>query len=301
MRRVAVAIAALGAVGCAEIDPQEFDNLSKDETQLKLKIEKLNSNQTLLYERVVANVEALNKKVAEMDGLVRAMRASVERMEDQVKMLQANPPTGAAGSASPEAKGPNTRLEDILREIDTTLRELGAGKLRKEEAAQRLKPYAKDAAPKILDEIEASTTKFEYTKQLEYILAQMPPAELKVPLQRALAQGGVQESAARVIGATRDASLSRLLEEYVAVKDEDFRLIVGEALVQCRNPVGIPILIQSLKSDQEASRTISIASLRKINRGEDFGYRALLSVDQNAAALRSWSEWADKFGKTIFE
>jgi len=300
MRRVAVAILVLAAAGCAEIDPQDFDNLSKDESLLKAKVNQLNSNQTLLYERVVANVEALNKKVAEMDGLVRAMRASVERLEDQVKMLSSA--QSAAGASPSEAvKGPNVRIEDILREIDTTLRELGAGKLRKEEAAQRLKPYAKDAAPKLLDEIEASITKFEYTKQLEYMLSQMPPAELKVPLQRALAQGGVRESAARVIGATRDAGLSKLLEEYVGAKDEDFRLIVGESLVQCRNPAGIPILVQNLKSDQEASRTIAIASLKKINRGEDFGYRSLLSADQNASALRSWGEWADKFGKTIFE
>jgi hypothetical protein len=300
MKYVAVAIAALGAAGCSEVDPQEFDTLNRDETQLKLKVEKLNSNQTLLYERVVANVEALNRKVAEMDGLVRAMRASVERLEDQVKMISV-PQTTAGGSPSETAKGSKAKIEDILQEIDTTLRELGAGKLRKEEAAQRLKPYAKDAAPKLLDEIEGSTTKFEYTKQLEYILAQMPPAELKVPLQRALGQGGVQESAARVIGSTRDAGLSKLLEEYVGVKDEDFRLIVGESLVQCRNSAGIPILVQSLRSDQEASRTIAIASLRKINRGEDFGYRSLLSADQNASALRSWGEWADKFGKTIFE
>src|SRR4029453_14882634 len=110
-----------------------------------------------------------------------------------------------------------------------------------------------------------------------------------------------REAAARIIGQAKDRELSKILEEYIGDSDEDFRLNVGDALVSSRKPSGIPLLLQCLKSEQNATRTIAISALKKVNRGDDMGYRPQLSVEANAVAIKSWEDWSEKYAKTLFE
>ena len=77
--------------------------------------------------------------------------------------------------------------------------------------------------------------------------------------------------------------------------------MVGESLVLCRNGKGIPILIVSLRSGEMTTRTIAIAALKRLARGQDFGYRPQATHEANATALQSWTEWFEKGGKTVFE
>jgi hypothetical protein len=193
------------------------------------------------------------------------------------------------------------KIEDILLEIETVVTQLRGGKLKVDEAVTKLRPFAQHAAPRLLTELRDNVARFDYTRQLEQVLGKLPPAELKVPLADALKRRTTREAAARVVGATKDRELSKILEEYVGDPDEDFRLNVGDALVGCRNSSGIPLLLQCLKSDQGATRTIAIAALKKVNRGEDLGYRPQLSAELNAGAIKAWDEWSDKFAKTLFE
>ena len=99
----------------------------------------------------------------------------------------------------------------------------------------------------------------------------------------------------------KDRELSKILEEYIGDADEDFRLNVGDALVSSRNSSGIPLLLQCLRSEQNATRTIAISALKKVNRGDDMGYKPQLTPEANAAGIKAWDEWSDKFAKTLFE
>jgi HEAT repeat protein len=192
-------------------------------------------------------------------------------------------------------------VEQILLETEAAIAAVRAGKVKPEEAAHQLKPFAKHAAPRIVDEMRRSITQIEYTIQLEAVLSKLPPEELKVPIQKALADKAVRLSAARVVGASGDRELSKVLEAPAAGDDEDLALMAGESMVRCRNAAGVPALVRCLRSEQRDTRTIAINALRPLNRGQDFGYRAPLAPMENAAAIRQWDEWAEKFGRTIFD
>jgi DNA repair exonuclease SbcCD ATPase subunit len=305
------ALVLLTAIGCVDFaEKEDVDAAMVKMDKLNAQIAQKNDMQALLYAEVVKQTTALEKKVGELDILTNSMKTQVERLEDRNKTLQAQVDSlGRAPVAAPAAipgtpateQAKALKIEEILLEIQTVLAELRQGKIKQDEAATRLKPWAQHAAPQLVTELRNSLTRFDYAKQLEWILAKMPSAELKVPLQNALRQRGVRDAAARVVGATRNKELSHILEEYVGETDEDFRLSVGDALVMCQNNAGIPLLISSLKSDQSTTRTISIAALKRINRGEDLGYKAQLAPEANAAAIKAWDEWTEKYAKTLWE
>ncbi len=310
LKIIVPAILALAAAGCVDlVEKEDLDQVTHKVEKLSAQVAQKNDMQALLYEELVKRTNGLEKKVGEMDILVQTMKAQVARLEDIAKTLQGqidalgkapapNPGTPEQ-AATPGAK--QMKIEDILLEVETVVTQLRGGKIKNEEAITRLKPFAQHAAPRLLTELRESLARYEYAKQLEYVLGKLPPDELKVPLQGALKRPGLRESSARIVGATGNKELSKILEEYLAESDEDFRLNIGDALVRCRNASGIPLLLQCLKSDQAATRTISIAALKKLNRGEDLGYRAQISVEANTAAIKAWDEWSDKFAKSLFD
>lgn len=308
----AVIPAALGlfAVGCVDlVEKEDLDELTSQVDKLKAQVAQKNDMQALLYDKLVDRANGIEKKVVEIDILVNTMKAQVARLEDLSRTMQGQiDALGKAPAAAPATPGTavaeapkSMKIEDVLLEIETVITQLRAGKLKTDEAATRLKPFAQHAAPRLLAEIRDSIARYDYARQLEQILGKFPPAELKVPLQDALKRRQTREAAARVVGAAKDKELSKILEEYLGEADEDFRLNIGDALVASRNASGIPLLLQCLKSEQGATRTIAIAALKKVNRGEDLGYRPQLAPEANAAAIKAWDEWSDKFAKTLFE
>jgi phage shock protein A len=302
-----VALALLGA-GCANyVTFQEHQELSDRLDKFSAQAAQKNDMQALLYDEIVKQNKALAEKMARVESLSGALESSVKRLEDQIRTLQVQfdalsqgtEPARPAGAADPAP--PSLRLEDVLREIEITLSELRNGKLKQAEAAARLKLHGDHAAPKVVAEIQTHFANLDYSRQLEGILAALPAAVLKVPLQTALGLRTTRESAVRVVGVVGDKDLSLLLEPLMGDPDEDFRLAVGEALVRCRNAAGIPLLVGSLRSAQGATRLIAISALKRVNRGEDLGFRPHADGDQNDASLRAWEEWAAKFGKAIFD
>lgn len=310
LKAVLPAALALFSVGCVDlVEKEDLDELSGQVEKLKAQVAQRNDMQALLYDKLVDRANQMEKKLVEVDIMVNTMKAQVARLEDLAKTLQGQidalgkaPAANPATPGNPTVDAPKTmKIEDILLEIETVITQLRTGKLKTEEAATRLKPFAQHAAPRIITELRDSIARYDYARQLEQILGKFPPAELKVPLVDALKRRATREAAARVVGAAKDKELSKILEEYLGDPDEDFRLNVGDALVSCRNSSGIPLLLQCLKSDQGATRTIAISALKKVNRGEDLGYRPQLSPEANAAAIKAWDEWSDKFAKTLFE
>lgn len=306
MNKLSIAIAALAVVGCESFpEKTEQDQLREELTDLKLKVEKNNTGQSYAVEQLVNANKGLVERVTQLEILARGLETTVRHLDEQVKTLaaaRAVAPRNPADPANPAAPAPPPKkLEDILLDVETTVSQLRDGKLGVDEAATLLKPWARHAIPRLVEELDRSLTRFEVAKKLEKALAAMPPADLKLPLREALQRRSVREAAARVVGLSKDKELSRILEEHADTPDEDFRLVVGEALVQCRNALGIPPLVASLKSEQGATRTIAASALKKINRGEDFNYRPQLSPAENAPSIKSWEEWAEKFGKALFE
>ena len=297
---MAVALALAGA-WCVEVERQEFDALSGTVKNLEIQSKNQNELHVHLYNELVQKHTGMVKQLTELDVLAHAMQSSVARLEDQVKaLIDAQKNTDLRDGPRVPAKNPET-IDGILLHINTTLGELRQGKLKTEEAVSLLTPYALHAVPKVLDELAGAITKFDYAKQLESILAKLPVDSLKAPIKSALGQRGLRESAARVIGQTKNSELGKLLEDQIESNDEDFKLVVGESLVLCRNVKGIPILVVTLRSGEVTTRTIAISTLKRLARGQDFGYRAQFSNEQNAASLKSWEEWYDKGGKTIFD
>jgi hypothetical protein len=307
--KVAMSAALLLTVAACSSYPDEQDpqsRLSSEIEKLRAEMKQLNAQQVMAYDQLSTNYKLQTELVTKLDLQLRSLQPELKVLQDQVKTLQAQAAAGPAPAhpAATPAKGeptPALKVEDIQAEIEATLAGLSSSKLKREEAAALLKPHPTHAVPRILDEIQRSPTRFEYVKQLEFVLAQLSPKELKVFLREALEQRAARDSAARVIGMARDSELGRLVEPYAGTKDEDFRLLCGDSLVACRNAAGIPALVSCLKSDQSSTRTIAIAALKRVNRGESFGYSAPLSPEQNANAIKSWEEWAVKFGPTVFD
>ena len=299
-------LAACGSYPEDGQDPQSKHPLEVE--KLRAEMKQLNAMQTLACERIVDSYKGQSDLTAKLDNQVRIMSAELKVLQDQVKTLQAqivgSPPLGPGPASGPRPVGSGAQAksaEDMQADIEAALAGLSSGKLKKEEAAAQVKPYPVYATPRVIEEIKRSTTRFEYVKQLEFVLTQLSPKELKVFLREALTQRGARDSSARVIGLVRDSELGRLLEEHTGAPDEDFRLLCGDSLVACRNAAGIPLLVQCLKSEQNATRTIAFSALKRVNRGESFGYSSPLSAEQNAAAIKSWEDWAQKFGPTLFD
>jgi HEAT repeat protein len=309
MKRTAAAFLASSLLACSHVAKKEdlqaiHTEIVNARADLTTKIDA----NLRVYNDLVNRHTELEKRVVEMEVLVKALASRTDDLSDQVRLLKAQVATLGQAPSPPPGPGDPPRppeapkkLDEILREVETTVTQLRNGKLPLDQAATLLKPYARDAAPRILQEIRAHLVNPEYSKQLETILAGFPPDSLRVALGTVLLERGLRDTAARVVGATKDKDLGKILEEYVATPDEDFRLLVGDSLVLCRNPKGIPLLVLGLKSRQLDTRTIAIAALKRLNAGDARGYRAALSPEQNAEALKAWEEWAEKFGPVIFE
>ncbi len=308
MKTVATPFLLLALAACGSYPDEGREAASGTNAEIeKLRVEVKNQNaaQHLYSERLHDMLKNQVELTTKLDVQVRSLQADLKILQEQVKTLEAQvrtilpPGTPSAGPANPPAAG--RKPEEIQADIQATLAALASRKLSKEEAATQLKPWPVYAVPAVLDEIQRSPTRFEYVKELEHVLSQLPVRELKVFLREALTQRLARDCAARVVGMVRDSELGRLLEEHVGTEDEDFRLLCGDSLVACRNAAGIPPLVRCLRSGQNATRTIAIAALKRANRGETYGYSPALSPEENAAAIKSWEEWAQKFGPTAFD
>jgi hypothetical protein len=310
MRTLAV-LAILAAAGCAGgPKTEDVEKIRSDQEKLRMEMTNKNDLQVQLYQEMLSKMGQVLERLGKTESLVADLQPRMDRLEDQMKSAAAAaarppaaPPSPAATEPAGEGPGKVTMktVEQVLLETEAAIAAVRAGKIRPEEAAHQLKPCAKHAAPRILDEMRRNVAQIEYTIQLEAVLSRLPAEELKGPLQKALSDTGIRLSAARVVGSAGDRELSKILEEAAAGDDEDLRLMAGESLVRCRNAAGIPALTRCLRSEQRDTRTIAINALRALNRNQDFGYRAQQSPGENAAAIRQWDEWAEKFGKVIFD
>ena len=301
MMPLALVVLAAGCKGTAK--QKDLNKTNAMVGDLRLEMVNKNALQSHLYDGLVSANEGVLKRIVALESQAQILRAELDqvRMELRTAKLAVTASTeGKSHNATTPQKPPRT-FGDIILETEAALSNMRSGRLRLDEVARQLKPWARETAPYLVAEIRKYVADIKYQAQIELILGSFPPAELLVPLTEALGEPGSRYSVPRIVGATGDPDLSSILAPHATAQDENFRLAVGEALVNCRNATGILALVSCLKSDDRSTRFISITALKALTNGRDFGYLPGRDRVENAAALKMWNEWAADVGKTYFD
>lgn len=293
-------ILALAMAGCAaEVTRENIDQTHKTISDLDIKFTNKNDLQVQLYNELLEKNRKLVEEIAQLQMKTTVLESNLNQLQEKIARTPTLPVS--PGGDAPSVTAPRKPIEEIVRDTHGAMDRLRAGKATPEEVGEQLRPYAREAAPLVVEELRRSITKPDFAGQLETVLSKFPPGELKVPLQKALAERVVRFSAARVVDKVKDRELSKVLEEHAGSDDEEFRLQAGESLVACRNAAGIPPLVKALRSPERDVRITALRALKAVNAGEDFGFRAIQGPEQNAQALQSWEEWEKKFGPSLFD
>lgn len=300
MRYVTVVLALLAAGCSGKPTREEFEEHNKRITDLDIKITNKNEAQVETYLKLVDANRQILENLGKLENQILVLKTHMEDLDQKYK--SPTPPAPPPGGSEAPPKPANIRkLEDILLEAERALTDLREGKVKAEDIAEKLKPYAKETAPVVAEELRKPIARIDYTRQLEVLLGSFPASSLQVPIQKLLMEPGVRVSAARIVGRVGDKGLSKLLEDQLTSPDEDFKLMAAESLVLCRNVAGVTALVQCLRSEQRDTKIIAINALRRLNNNQDLGYRAQRGAEENAAALKAWDEWAAKTGKHVFD
>ncbi len=294
MKQIWISMLLVATVGCAQGPTREdYQRLSRRMADLEKSSQATNSKQTLLYNKLIEKYGAMERTVREMDAVTKILDTTVKRLEDKIGKTKA-----PGGGKKPEDR---PAAADIPAKVASVLRGLKTRNTTVEEAALTLKPIATEATPLLTGQLEKPLGDRAYRNAIESLLSNLPVDSIRNPVTELLALPGmVRMSGARIIRNHRNVKLSAALEAYVETPDEDFRLLIGEALAACRNSAGIPVLVHALRSKEYSNRVIAIDLLRKLNDGKDFGYRASKTGEENTSALEEWKKWQDGDGKELF-
>jgi hypothetical protein len=282
-----VVAAILALVGCSSVETQDSpeDRLTKMEIQLTTKIDKEHALVSELTEEILR----LKREITRLDNENQMLKIDLKRLGERIDQ---------AGSSGTRSGPPAADLSEIGMKIDQALAKLRTTG-NDEEAAQVLVPLARYSAPKMAEAMKQVASP-EYLADLEKVLAKCPPSDLKAPLEEAAKDRVRRTSAARVVGATGDKELSRILEPWLGDPDPSVQVEVGQALIACKNRMGVPPLLKALAASESEIRFRAILSLKRLNKGETYGYDMNKSADDNAAALKAWEAWWAKEPK-LFE
>ena len=297
MKKICIGLVMASVVGCAQgPTKEEHMRLQRRLAALEKSPSATNSKQTLLYNQLIDSYGAMDRKVNEMDAITKIVDTTVKRLEDRLAKSP-SPGKGAEGTLPKE----RTALANIPGQVASVLRGLKTRTMTVEEAALKLKNIALESTPLLTEQLTKPLGDRAYRNTIESLLSNLPLEAIQKPVTDLLALPGmVRMSAARIIRNHADRNLSVTLEEYLKSPDEDFRLVIGEALVASKNPAGVPVLVASLQSKEYSNRVITIDLLRKLNGGEDYGYRASKSEEENTSAMEKWDAWRDGAGKELF-
>lgn len=275
--------------GCASDESSDSSKAAprKDIDDVLIQVAQLKDQQLQLYRELVDKVNRLDRDLEAMKAQMMVVKNRLDHVESARREGEVGPPMVHQDDAIARASNVLAKLKAAEQDVDAAVAEL--------------KPFARMAAPLVVDELRKNVADLVYATRLETVLSRLPLEDVRVPLTQALRDPRVRMSAARMIGALGDKETSKSLEEFAADNDEDFRLVVGEALVRCKNRAGVPFLLQALKSEKWDNRSIAIGILKSIHKGEDFGYRAFQDVAANADAIRLWMEWWDQVKAALFE
>lgn len=257
-------------------------------------------------------LKAMDRRIKQLEAENEQLRTAVARIESDwayvkkqaEKQATAPGPDGVSEpprdtSPAPQAGDDRTKL--IVESIANLKRRLETTEA--QEIGQRLKPIAREAAPRLMAELRDNPMNLAFHKNVREVLARFPAEVLKELFVEGLRDPRLRLTCAEVVGMIGDASLAALLEEHLGTQDEEFRLVVGDALVRCRRVEGVPLLLGILRSDQESYRFIAICALKKLKGNDAMGYDYALDKDSptNKAALARWEKWWDENKDRLFK
>ena len=291
---LSAAAALLAVMGCSSVEQEPpdtvEDKLTKLEVQMTAKLDKAHA----VFTELTDNYMRLQRRVGDLESDNKMLQIEVKRLNDKVE---------TAGAASPrtseQPQGPSPDMPEIGIRIDQAMVKLKTtGNV--DEAAKELVPLSRYSVVKLVEALKQISLP-DYVADVEKVLAKCSPLDLKTPLEEAAKDRSRRSSVARVVGGSRDPGLSRILEPHAGDSDPVVQVEIGQALVACRNKAGVPPLLKALAAPESEIRFRAILSLKRLNKGETFGYNMNQSADENAAALKAWQDWWQKEGPKLFE
>jgi len=289
--RLPAALALVLAAGCAGTETKEpetlDDRFTKLEVQVTQKMDKAHAVYTELIEKTLLN----DRRVAKLESDLDALRIDLKRLTERMGAMMPTR-TGPAPAPAPDSAEVGMKIDQALAKLKTT------GNV--DEAFRDLLPIARYATPRMAEALKQVGDP-NYVASVEKTLAKFPATELKGPMEDAAKDRVRRTSVARVIGSTGDKGLSKILEAYAGDSDPVVQVELGEALLACKNKLGIPPLLSALGASESEIRIRAFLSLKRLNKGETYGYDMNKAADENAAAIRAWHDWWQKDGQKLFE
>lgn len=283
-------------LGCQTPGGQDGAVTRKELFEMETKFKNISDRAFLVHTEMTQRLQNMEQRVAALESLIKTYDAEFKHVNAKLADLSA----GRSSQPTTGVTNPSMSIEEAAREVDTQLTRLKDG-LPPDGVAKALAPLARQAAPKICEALKSSLRDIEYMKKLEYVLARLPAAELKISTESALKDRVARYPVARVVGDVGDKELSRVLEPYTSDAELDFCYLVGNSLVRCRNRAGVPALLRALRAEDRNTRFLAIATLRPLNNDETLGFDFNKNADANTAAIKAWEEWYDKAGPRLFE
>ncbi len=287
---LSITAAILVILSCSAVHPAPQDSLqdklNKLEVQMTQKLDKAHA----VYNELTEKLLRLERRVTDLQSENQMLRIDVKKLTEKVDALSV---------AGPRGTGPGLDLAEVSMKIDQALAKLKTtGNV--DEAAKELVPLARYSATKMAEALKQVASP-DYMSAVEKVLAKCPVDELKGPLEEAAKDRVRRTSAARVIGAVGNKGLSKILEPFTGDSDPIVQVELGQALIACKNRMGVPPLLKALAAPESEIRFRAILSLKRLNKGETYGFDMNQGSEGNSAALKAWHDWWQKEGQKLFE
>ena len=280
-------------LSCSQVDTAPQDSMDEKLARLEMKFQQKFDNAFKLYNELLEKVLTLEKKIAALENENKLLQIDVKQLRDKA---------GAAGTGTPREGPSQPDRADVSVKIDVALAKLKSSpnvEKAVDEAAKELVPLSRYSATKMAEALKQISNP-GYTAALEKVLAQCPVEDLKEPLGVAVKDRVRRSSAARVVGAVGNLELSKILEPHIGDADPIVQVELGEALLDCKNRMGVPPLLKALRAGESEFRLRALLRLKKVNNRETFGFDVNQGPEANAAALKAWDDWWLKEGEKLF-
>jgi hypothetical protein len=296
MKVVSLSVTAAFVVilSCSQVHPAPQDSMEEKLTRLEVKFQQKHDSMFTFYQELLKKVEQLEKKVTTLESENKILQIDVQRLREK---------SGATGGGTPKEGEPSGDLAEVSMKIDVALAKLRSSNHGEEaikEAAKELVPLSRYSTTKMAEALRQISNP-AYTAALEQVLAKCPVEDLKGPLGTAAKDRLRRSSVARVVGAARNLDLSKILEPHIGDADPIVQVELGDALLACKNRMGVPPLLKALRASESEFRFRALMSLKHVNNRETYGFDVNKGSEENSAALKAWDDWWQKEGQKLFQ
>jgi HEAT repeat protein len=255
----------VGFAGCASSNSSQTKKCEDDIASLKIERDHLNTE-----------IQSLKENLASLYKALDSFKFNIALLQKELMELKSGKPVLNSHEAV-------DALVEQLRGAESDIPKITA----------QLKGYGKPAIIVLIRQLKDHD--ITMVKRAESVLLQMPVSEVVPILGESLNQPEVRNSTARILGKIGDQSAIMPLAEQLKSKDPDFLFYVSEALVNLKERRGIPVLIETLKSESAVLRALAFDSLSKIT-GLDFNYKPYLVPEERERSVKEWESWWVKEG-----